>query len=310
MNKYLFYLMVFLGGCSYGVVSTFVKLSYAAGFGISMITPLQFITGVLLLWGACLFIKREKLTFKQFGSLLAKGIPLAFTGVLYNYSLQYINASFAIILLLQFTWISMVIRFIFDRTAPGKINIFAAAIILAGSVAASGIAGSSFNFSLKGIIFGLLAATSFASFIYISGKNSFKIHPVHKSAVIATGACVLVLILMPPVFISDLSAVKGILPFAAAAAFFGTFLSTILFNIGMPRSDSYGSILSASEMPMAVMMSCLVLHETVTLFQWAGVFIILFGIAVPNIKFKKLKLISKDDSSRSIKNLESCASDC
>ncbi|MCJ7983254.1 hypothetical protein MUB16_01810 [Priestia sp. OVL9] len=56
-----------------------------------------------------------------------------------------------------------------------------------------------------------------------------------------------------------------------------------------------GTILSASELPMAVIMSTLVLHETVTFLQWVGVIIILGGIAYPNIQsHKTTHLIKKN----------------
>ena len=52
--------------------------------------------------------------------LLVSGIPMGATGIFYNHSLETINASLAIILLLQFTWIGIVIQYIFDRKKPTK----------------------------------------------------------------------------------------------------------------------------------------------------------------------------------------------
>lgn len=67
--------------------------------------------------------------------------------------------------------------------------------------------------------------------------------------------------------------------------------SPILFNIGMPKvGGSLGTILSASELPMAVTMSTCILHETVSLLQWIGVVIILLGIAYPNVQIRQTRL--------------------
>ena len=67
--------------------------------------------------------------------------------------------------------------------------------------------------------------------------------------------------------------------------FFGSLVPPLLFNIGMPKIGSgLGTILSASELPTAVLMSTLVLHEAVTFSKWIGVIVILIGIAYPNFK--------------------------
>ena len=46
--------------------------------------------------------------------------PMGLTGIFYNRALEYIDASFAIILLLQFTWISMILQFIVDKQTPSR----------------------------------------------------------------------------------------------------------------------------------------------------------------------------------------------
>lgn len=102
-------LLVFLGGCSYGVVSTFVKLGYSEGFRLSEVTGSQYFFGAIMLWAIAIFVPKDRLKCKQWLTLAIGGIPMGLTGIFYNQALSYINASFAIILLLQFTWISMVL---------------------------------------------------------------------------------------------------------------------------------------------------------------------------------------------------------
>ncbi|KOY14123.1 hypothetical protein AMS66_23145 [Paenibacillus xylanivorans] len=50
MKLWHYALIVFLGGCSYGVLSTFVKLAYAASFTVSVVTGGQYFFGVVLTW--------------------------------------------------------------------------------------------------------------------------------------------------------------------------------------------------------------------------------------------------------------------
>ncbi|MBA9028167.1 EamA family transporter [Peribacillus huizhouensis] len=289
--KYAF--LVFLGGCSYGVISSFVKLGYREGFGIGELSGSQYLLGAIMLWIITIFVPKIKLSVKQKLILLISGMPMGVTGVLYNKSLGYVDASFAIILLLQFTWISIILQYVFDKKIPNRKSIIATAIILCGSVLASGFLSSELSFSVVGIGWGLLSALSFATFIYVSGRASLPIHPIYKSAIMTTGAALLVFIVLPPVFLLNGAFADGLLKYGLLIGFFGSLVPPLLFNIAMPKVGSgLGTILSASELPTAVLMSTLVLHEVVTFSQWSGVAVILFGIAYPNFQGRKVSSYS------------------
>lgn len=279
-------LLVFIGGCSYGVVSTFVKIAYNQGFTVNDVTGSQYFFGAVMLWAATFIMRKWRpLSIKQWLTLLASGIPMGATGIFYNHSLQYVNASLAIILLLQFTWMGIVLQYLFDRKKPTKQNIIATVIILIGSVLASNLLMDTITLSWAGIGWGLLSGLSFATFIYVSGKSGIPVHPIEKSAIMCTGGAILVFIFLPPAFLINGSLTEGLLPFSLYFAFFGSLLPPLLFNIGMPQVGSgLGNILSASELPTAVFMSTIVLKEPVTLYQWMGVIIILIGIAFPTLR--------------------------
>ncbi|MED3882570.1 DMT family transporter [Priestia megaterium] len=289
-------LLVFLGGCSYGVVSTFVKLGYSEGFRLSEVTGSQYFFGAIMLWTISIFVPKDRLQCKQWLTLAIGGIPMGLTGIFYNQALGYINASFAIILLLQFTWLSMVLQYVFTKEAPSRKSLISTIIILFGSVLASGFLQTGIIFSLAGIGWGILAAVSFSSFIFISGNTNIPVHPIYKSAIMTTGASLLIFISLPPVFLINGVLTDGLFMYGLLTGFFGSLVPPILFNIGMPKvGGSLGTILSASELPMAVIMSTLVLHETVTFLQWVGVITILSGIAYPNIQsHKTTRLVKKN----------------
>ena len=61
-----------------------------------------------------------------------------------------------------------------------------------------------------------------------------------------------------------------------------------------------GTILTASELPVAVTLSALILAEFVSFSQWVGVVIILIGIAAGNLKPKdKIESVSIQTKSAS-----------
>ncbi len=284
MGLWKYSILVFLGGCSYGVVSTFVKLAYREGFIVSEVTGSQYFCGAVMLWMVAAFVPKIKLSAKQWGILLISGAPMGLTGIFYNQSLGYINASLAIILLLQFIWISLCLRYVLDNNIPSQKSVIAIGIILSGSVLASGVLKSGISFSWIGILWGLSAALSFATFIYVSGLSSIPVHPIYKSAIMTSGATIVVFVLMPPAFLFNGVLAKGLISYGIFTGLFGSVIPPILFNIGMPKVRSLGDILSASELPMAVLMSTLVLRETVHFSQWVGILFILIGIVYPNLE--------------------------
>lgn len=291
LNLSKFGILVFLGGCSYGILSTFVKLAYGNGFIINEVLGSQFFFGVLFIWLIALFMKDKRIRVKNVFILLVCGTTMGLTGLFYYQSLQYIDASIAIILLFQFTWIGIILDTVFNKVKIDRVKVIAVCILLLGSVLASGLLGvHEATFSFIGTIWGLLSAVSFATFIFVSGRLATSVHPIVKSAFMSTGGAIFILLLFPPTFLVDGTLTEGLWIYGAVLGFFGVFLPPILFNVGMPKVGSgLGTILSASELPTAVLMSLFVLKEVVTLVQWIGVIIILLGIAYPYLISKRLK---------------------
>ena len=117
-----------------------------------------------------------------------------------------------------------------------------------------------------------------------------------------TGAALLIFIVLQPEFLINGALNNGLLKYGLIMGFFGSLVPPLLFNIGMPKIGSgLGTILSASELPTAVLMSTLVLHETVTFSKWIGVIVILLGIAYPNVKkplnFNRMKRLTDKEPS-------------
>jgi drug/metabolite transporter (DMT)-like permease len=66
---------------------------------------------------------------------------------------------------------------------------------------------------------------------------------------------------------------------------FGVALPPLLFSIGMPFiGPGLGTILTSSELPVAVILSSLILGEHISKYQWLGVVLIFCGIVIGNSK--------------------------
>ncbi|RAV23473.1 EamA family transporter [Paenibacillus contaminans] len=276
---------VFLGGCCYGVLSTFVKLAYESGYSATEVTGGQYLFGTLLIWLLVLFTKRRSIAFKQAGKLLLSGIPFGLTGVFYYQSLQTLHASMAIIFLFQFVWIGTLFERVFHKKKPSIGKMLSIAILLVGSVlAASLVSDKGIVPAWEGTVWALLSALTFTTFIYLSSSVGRETPPLLKSALLSTGGLIVVFILFPPLFLFDLPVLTGVAPYGLLLGIFGVVLPPLLFSIGMPHiGPGLGTILAAAELPVAVTMSSLVLYEHVSLSQWFGVALILGGIVAGNI---------------------------
>ncbi|HEY8342861.1 MAG TPA: DMT family transporter, partial [Calditerricola sp.] len=172
--------LVFLGACSYGVLSTFVKLAYADGYDTGHVTGSQMLFGTLMLWVLAWPFRRQwpRLTWREVMKIAAAGSLVGITGIFYYASLRYIPASIAIVLLFQFTWIGVLLEALTTRKAPPVMKGVSVAVLLVGTVLASGLLeGNLDRLPLLGLGLGFLSAVSYALFIYLSGRVAPTVSP-------------------------------------------------------------------------------------------------------------------------------------
>ncbi|MGF9695897.1 EamA family transporter [Paenibacillus sp. MABNR03] len=308
-----YYLSVLAGAMSYGILSTIVVLAYGEGYQLGEVVGSQLITGFILSWMLALYtkfkIKRRsqadgkspsssaaanvftRLTWKQRLLLMAAGTPTVITGLVYYQSLRYIPASLAIILLFQFTWISVLIQAISKRQRPDKVTFLTLIILFGGTLLAAGFLEQGLSeFNGLGIALGLMAAVSYSLFVLFSGKAVPSAHPAFRSAWMVTGGLILLCILFPPTFLFNGLIWSQLLVFGLLLGFFGAFIPPVLFAVGVPHiGGDMAGILGAVELPVAVLLSSFVLHEHVSGLQWFGVIIVLIGVALPELYKMRLK---------------------
>lgn len=285
-------LFVILGGCSFGILSTFVKLGYEHGFNTEQIVSMQFIVGFLMFAIVTLFSKKQTLSIDIILALVASGIPMALTGVFYYNSLNYLDASIAIVLLFQYTWMGLILDALIDKKRPSKTHIIAVSFLLIGSLGAVNIFNlKSMTLPLMGITWGLLAAVSFTGFIFVSGRVASHVPSLMKSMLMSVGALFVIVLIYPPTYLLTGNYMMSLWALGLILGLFGVVLPPFLFSISIPKvGNGLGTILSSSELPMAIIMSMIVLHEKVQWIQLLGVCIILCGIVYANYpQFNKRK---------------------
>jgi drug/metabolite transporter (DMT)-like permease len=298
-----YYIYVLAGACSFGLLSTFVKKAYESGFQVGEVVGSQIFFGLIMMWIMAFVTAKSaregsavqatyRVSLKQALLLMLVGTSSGLTGIFYYAALQYVSASFAILLLFQFTWIGIVIEALIDRKRPSKEKLIALIFLVIGIIMASGyLKGNLEAPSWLGVGLGLLSALTYALFIAMSGRVAKQVAPITRGAVMQTGSFIIVMLIFPPHFLWNGSLHESLLPWALLLALFGVVIPPLFFAIGVPRiGGGMATIMSAAELPTAVIMSFIVLHESVNGLQWLGVIVTMLGIALPELMKRRKRI--------------------
>ncbi|MCD8166659.1 MAG: DMT family transporter [Bacteroides sp.] len=288
MKNFKYIAMVLLGGALYGTLSSFVKLSYSYGFHAAEIAFSQALLAALFLGIYALFTSRKKptkkLTRKDWVSLLLTGSAIGLTNYFYYYSVYFISASLAIILLMQFTWFSLLIEWVCFRKKPSPLEVVTVFFILAGTLLAGNLwSAQTLSFSVQGILLGLAASVSYAIYIVANSRTGKSVRWQTKSTLIMTGSALTIFLVNTGTIINDHHFGGIFFKWALFLAILGTTIPTALFAAGIPKVGAgVSSILMTIELPVAVLCAHFIVNEPVTLPQIAGVVVMLGAIATMN----------------------------
>ena len=308
-------IFVALGASIFGMLATFVKLSYKDGYTTSEVTTAQFILGLLgLLILNVIQTKTSKKklatpTGKEIKILMLAGTSLGCTSLFYYLCVQYINVSIAIVLLMQSVWFSVVVESLISKKFPNARKVVATIIVLVGTLLATNLINLEVKLDWRGLFWGLMAAASFTATMFTSNTLVTHIPVLRKSLVMLSGGAVIVFIFLffaqiGPLHFEALKSfylnftenTQHIRPFDFSIlytygfilALFGTIIPPTLFNLGFPRTGlGLGSIISSLELPVSVTMAFILLGEKVVLIQWLGILLILLAIVLMNLPAKK-----------------------
>ncbi len=292
MERFRGAVAVFIGAASFGILSTFVKLAYAENFTLSEVTGVQVLFGTIMLWllyGLTSFKDKKRYSKRtRKVKILLTGISTGAVSILYYKCVELVPASIAIVLLMQFIWISALINLVVFKQKTTKKQLLGIVGILVATLLATGVFEATINtINSLGIIYGMLAAAAYAVFIIVNDKVGNDYPIVQKSALMVTGACIFVFTVLQPLNLILLETDSRIIYYGLLLSLFGTVLPPLLFAYGMPKIGiSLGSILSAVELPVAVVMSYTILSEAVSLLQWIGVIGILAVVIWTNSRGK------------------------
>jgi drug/metabolite transporter (DMT)-like permease len=294
--------LVGLGATSYGMLATFVKLAYldtgstGMPFTTAEVTSSQFILGIIGILLINLFQKiKNKNTAKKASSrnifhLMLAGTSLGMTSVFYYLAVKYIPVSIGIVLLMQTVWMGVILEMILEKKLPSKQKTISVFIVLIGTVLATNLINNEIQLDWHGILWGMLAAASFTTTMFTANSVATDISSAQRSLYMLLGGAVIVfgfsIATQTTAINFDIFYKWGIV-----LALFGTIIPPMLMNAGFPLTGiGLGSIVSALELPVSVMMAYILLNEVVEPVQWIGIVLIIIAIVIMNLNFKRKQL--------------------
>jgi len=286
---------VALGATTYGMLATFVKMAYSEGYTTAEVTTSQFILGIIgiLLINAFQKAKHKdnvvKATPKNIFNLMLAGTSLGMTSLFYYLAVKYIPVSIGIVLLMQTVWMGVLLEMILDKKLPSKQKVFAVFIVLIGTVLATNILNNEIQLDWRGIVWGILAAASFTTTMFTANRVATEISSAQRSLYMLLGGSVIVFSFALATQNTPFN-LNIFLKWGIILSLFGTIIPPMLMNIGFPLTGiGLGSIVSALELPVSVMMAYVLLDEKVILLQWIGIVLIILAIIIMNVNLKAKK---------------------
>lgn len=284
--------LVALGATTYGMLATFVKMAYSEGYTTAEVTTSQFIYGItgILLINLFQRIKNKnqavKATPKNIFSLMLAGTSLGMTSLFYYLAVKYIPVSIGIVLLMQTVWMGVLLEMILEKKLPSKQKVIAVFIVLFGTVLATNLINSDIQLDWRGLAWGILAAASFTTTMFTANRVATEISSAQRSLYMLLGGSIIVFSFAFATQETTFN-LEIFLKWGIVLSLFGTIIPPMLMNIGFPLTGiGLGSIVSALELPVSVMMAYVLLNEKVILSQWIGIVLIIIAIIIMNINFK------------------------
>ena len=285
--------LVGLGATSYGMLATFVKIAYGEGFTTPEVTIAQFVYGITGMLLITMFQKAKKrndvakASTKNISQLVLAGTSLGMTSIFYYLAVKYIPVSIAIVLLMQTVWMGVLFEMILEKKRPSTQKIISVLIVLFGTALATNLIQSKVALDWRGIALGLLAAASFTTTMFTANRVATHISSAQRSLYMLLGGAVIVtgfaIATQNTPFNFEIFMKWGIV-----LALFGTIIPPLLFNAGFPLTGiGLGSIVSALELPVSVLMAYVLLGEKVIFIQWIGIILIILAIVIMNVNVKK-----------------------
>lgn len=284
-------LLALAAGCSFGVGGSISQIIVGLGYQVMHVVIGQTVAATVILGIITLARYRTSIPFKAVIQLAVIGILNLISSITYFFAIDLLSVGTTVAIQFQYVWIVVVFQAIAARRLPGKWTILSSAIIIVGTLFGSGmldemLAGG-ITMNSTGLVLALLCAVCYAAFIFLNSRIAVEYAAVPRSFYQVLGALIALLIILPFMHV-DSCDVIGLVSWGILMGLLMGVLP-IVFIVAASSNLPSGlvSILTSSELPMAVVAGHIILGETVTPLIVLGVVLICGSIALAQLDNRK-----------------------
>jgi drug/metabolite transporter (DMT)-like permease len=183
---------------------------------------------------------------------------------------------------MQTVWMGVLLEWILDKNKPSIQKSAAVVVVLLGTLLATNVLQNKNTIDVRGIFWGMLSAVSFTTTMFTANRIATGVSSSKRSLYMLLGGAIIVFTF--GIFTQHAPFNFSIFwKWGIVLSLFGTIIPPLLMNAGFPITGiGLGSIVSALELPVSVLMAYFVLEENVIFIQWIGILCILFAIIMMN----------------------------
>ncbi len=273
------YLFVFLSAASFSFSSVVAKWAFARGF-----TPFSFSLGASIIAVLCLGLGLRRGRWRPPAGVGALAVTLfcltgALSGLLFNLSLSYLDISLTTLLVFTFPAVVTLGAWVWFGQRPGPVQAAAIALTLAGAALTAGPVRGDIH--LLGVLAALGTTVTHALYMLLGERLVTRWDPTAATAFVRAANALIIAAVAPGAVVAlvhtDLAG-WGFLLLGAAVAAVAPFLFLLwgILKVGASRA----AIVSAAELPLALLLGRLFMDDTLTAAQGVGAVLIMAAVVL------------------------------
>ncbi|MDP4090954.1 MAG: DMT family transporter [Bacillota bacterium] len=276
------YIYSTLSAVLFGSAGIVVKLAYAEGLDPINLLILQYIIAVFIMFVVLVCADRAALKIRPmdlFHTAVLGIIGNTFMTVFYYLAFSYLDVPLVAILLYTYPIMVFIYMFVFERKAAGKGKLIALLTAFTGCFFSLGLTSGVGRLSLLGIGFGLLSAVFFSFMNIYSEKKLRNVNPLCINFYSTAFSLISLIIYEPPHFIIGAGINTRLIGLTTVLAVFCEIVPLTLLYAAIKYIGSLKvSIIGNLEIPTAMILSFVLLGESLTSIQVIGAAMVIYSV--------------------------------
>lgn len=276
------YIYSIVSAVLFGSAGLIVKFAFLEGVDPVGLLTLQYIIAVGLMF-TVLVLKNKKdliVSKRELYHLLILGVVgNTFMTVFYYTAYHYLPMAMVTILLYTYPIMVFIYSLFFHKGDISRTKTLALVTAFIGCILALGLLGGQLKYSLKGIVFGMLAAVFYA-FMNIYSENKLpKVKPLTINAYSTLFSLISLIIYSFPTFILKGQVSLNVLGYTTVLAVLCEIIPLTLMYAAIKSIGSLkASIIGNLETPTAMLLSFFILREQIGFPQMVGAILVFYAV--------------------------------